>query len=103
MKLFGIYRTVNAIDISVAKIQDLDEGYSADRYYTRCVNDLLQRKNDTAELSTDLHLRRTSSDRRVEGEDMSGNLNTKPTLGELVRLNRNLKRAQEKLFSAQQR
>ena len=92
-----------AIDISVAKIQDLDEGYSADRYYTRCVNDLLQRKNDTAELSTDLHLRRTSSDRRVEGEDMSGNLNTKPTLGELVRLNRNLKRAQEKLFSAQQR
>jgi hypothetical protein len=99
---FGIQDCEYAIDSAVSKIEDLDEGYSADRFYTRCVNDLLQRKNDTADLSPELHMRRTSNERRTEGEAGSGNFNVKPTLRELVQFNRNLKRAQEKLFSAQQ-
>ncbi len=99
-----------AIDLAVAKIVDLDEGLRSDIFYKYCVNELLHRKNLTAELSPELNGRRTTNRRHAGEEDDGGDDSSfamargdKPPLEELVKLNRKLKRAQENLFNAHQK
>ena len=53
-----------AIDATISRIVDLKENDSKDIYYNHCVNDLVARKNETAELKPELHLRRTPLDQR---------------------------------------
>jgi hypothetical protein len=94
------------IDCAVARIVDLDENMRSDLFYTYCVNELLHRKNETAELQPEVHLRRTTTRRNASDDEYVNNGydgSQKPSLKELVELNRSLKRAQEDLFNAQQR
>ena len=107
-----------SIDCAMANIVDLDETCRNDLFYKYCVNELLHRKNLTAELPPDLLSRRTTNRKNAEDDCLSsgGNENIfalgnskdgdgdgKPPLKDLVRLNRTLKRAQENLFNAHRR
>mmetsp|Transcript_4355 Transcript_4355/g.5665 ORF Transcript_4355/g.5665 Transcript_4355/m.5665 type:complete len:564 (+) Transcript_4355:165-1856(+) len=99
-----------SIDAAVSRIVDLDENSSPDIYYKYCVNDLLQRKHETAELKAELHtrriphqqqhLRRESEARSDYGKIVNGD---KPSMDELVSLNRRLKHAQETLYNTEKR
>ncbi len=104
------------IDMAVSRIVDLNENESGDMHYRYCVNELLHRKNKTADLAPELHMRRTNNhgngtgrdgregedhDRYSENRAMTSD--GRPTMKELVELNRKLIRAQENLFNAEQR
>ena len=101
------------IDCALARITDLDDNLASDLFYKYCVNELLHKKNETGDLTPELHARRTT--RRRDGSesevgagddgilDLNGDGSIKPHLQELVELNRSLKRAQEHLFNAEQR
>jgi hypothetical protein len=94
------------IDCAVARIVDLDENDKNELFYKYCVNELLHAKSKTAELTPELNMRRTTSRNQSEDER---DYNTifdqaqRPTLNELVILNKKLKRAQENVFHAEQR
>lgn len=101
-----------AIDFAVSRIVDLDEYSPDDLYYKRCVNHLLQQKNETAELTPELHLRRLpANERKYECEYQESNLRLSksddsnegdmPSMEELVSLNRRLKQAQENLYNTE--
>ncbi len=101
------------IDIAVSRIVDLDENESGDIHYRYCVNELLHRKTKTADLAPELHMRRTNNHGNGTGrdgedhdrynEDRAITSDGRPTMKELVELNRKLIRAQENLFNAEQR
>jgi len=94
------------IDSAVARIVDLDDDLPSDVFYKYCVNELLHRKHETADLQPEVNLRRTTTRRNGSDEDNLSNgydTSQKPSLKELVELNRSLKRAQENLFNAEQR
>lgn len=115
------------IDAAVSRIVDLDDRDWRDVYYKCCVNDLLQRKHETAELKPELHGRRTTLGQRgaeagagrfgltlsrslsLEEEEEfneSGGpyeVDDKPSMEELIALNRRLKRAQENLYNTDKR
>ncbi len=108
-----------AIDAAVSRIVDLDDTNTTDVYYKYCVNDLLQRKLETAELKPELHMRRTPLDqRRIDcqylNDEHNRNYNdnlrnesmdddNRPTMEELITLNRRLKHAQETLYNTDKR
>ena len=115
------------IDCALCRIRDLDENNASDFFYKYCVAELLQKKNETGDLSPELHARRTTTTNRRrdaggangggtgggrvgsggDGEEgileVNNDGSQKPALEELVELNRCLKRAQEHLFNAEQR
>ena len=111
------------IDCALSRIRDLDENLASDLFYKYCVAELVQKKNETGDLTPELHARRTTTTNRRrdgvgaggggregsggDGEegilDVNGDGSQKPPLEELVELNRSLKRAQEHLFNAEQR
>jgi len=100
-----------AIDCAVSRIVDLDEHSPDDLYYKRCVNYLLQLKNETAELKPELHMRRTpANQRKYEYHEGNSGLSRTddpvgdddmPSMEELVSLHRRLKQAQEKLYNTE--
>lgn len=53
-----------AIDATISRIVDLKQDDRMDMFYKDCVHDLVSRKNETAELKPELHLRRTPLDQR---------------------------------------
>lgn len=97
------------IDCAVARIVDLDDNDKNEMFYKYCVNELLRVKNETADLKPELHMRRTTNRNQSNHDDDDGNLSSifdqgqRPTLKELVDLNKHLKRAQENVFNAEQR
>lgn len=93
------------IDSAVTRITDLDESSRADTYYKFCVNELLYRKAQTANLDPDLNQRRTTTRRNEDDIDSTGryDVGDRPSMEELVNLHRTLKRAQENLFNAEQK
>lgn len=104
-----------AIDSMVSRIVDLDDNDRMDIYYKFCVNDLLQRKHETAQLKPELHMRRTPIEQRrsdseyLNEEDAYTRSNDnddrgrKPSMDELIELNRRLKHAQESLYNTDKR
>jgi LMBR1-like membrane protein. len=94
------------IDCAVARIVDLDENDKNELFYKYCVNELLHGKTKTAALTPDLNMRRTANRNQSDDE---GDYSTifdqaqRPTMKELVTLNKKLKRAQENVFHAEQR
>ena len=121
------------IDCAVSRIVDLKEDDRKDLYYKDCVNDLLQRKRETADLKAELHMRRVPIDQRrsdcnyqndelanirrtgsgsswgqrfrmnTEEDDDDDKDDNKPSMEELIALNRRLKRAQENLYNTDKR
>ncbi len=139
------------IDIAVSRILDLKEDSKQDVFYKACVNDLLQRKHETADLKADLHLRRVPIDQRrsdcnyrngnrdddddddgggggynenndrdydalsirrsgsfggrfrTRTNDVDAKDDDKPSMDELIALNRRLKHAQENLYNTDKR
>jgi hypothetical protein len=92
------------IDLSVSRINDLDDGVREDLFYKFCVNELLHRKSETAQLTQELNMRRTNIEQSRDLEEQTNEgFCTRPTLAELVKLHRKLKRAQENLSNAEQK
>lgn len=92
------------IDLTVSRINDLDDGVREDMFYKFCVNELLHRKSETAQLSPELNMRRTNIEQSRDLEDQTNEgFCTRPTMAELVKLHRKLKRAQENLSNAEQK
>lgn len=92
------------IDLAVSRITDLDDGVKEDLFYKFCVNELLHRKSQTAQLQPELNMRRMNIEQsRDLDQSNTDGFFTSPKMSELVRLNRNLKRAQENLSNAEQR
>jgi len=94
------------IDQAISKIDDLDDTYEPDIYYKFCVDQLLQFKHSTANLSPLLNMRRTNQTGRSQRDSLAKNnsepIVEMPTLQQLRRLNAHMKCAQDELFSAEQ-
>jgi len=90
-----------AIDNAISQVMDLKDDLPNDVYMKFCIDELLRRKNLTANLSSELSNRRTNHE-RGEG-DLRNKLDSPSTLRQISKLNRNLKLAQEKLISSEVR
>mmetsp|Transcript_31940 Transcript_31940/g.95639 ORF Transcript_31940/g.95639 Transcript_31940/m.95639 type:complete len:655 (-) Transcript_31940:140-2104(-) len=108
-----------SIDKAVSAIENSDKGHISsdspdDVYYAQCVDDLIKKREETANLSPELQRRRTAGSQRRHsnsGDDGEGNREEggevqngeRPSLDELARLGAKLKLAQAQLVSAEQR
>jgi len=102
----------HAIDAILARIDQSNGANipSDDVYFKYCVDELRRRKREAAELSPELDRRRIESRNRSRVPDVESGADAadedgdiEPTLKGLVRLNGQLRRAQERLHNAEQR